>query len=99
MIFPVIFAALYASRFSLLRLLPYYWDEAGYYIPACVGFLFRTGSLIPITTGEQCSSAAAQHLPGAVVEGFRLFSRGHARSGPDRRVVRIARRVAARSQG
>ena len=29
--------------------LPYYWDEAGYYIPAAWDF-FRTGSLIPITT-------------------------------------------------
>ncbi|HEX4283600.1 MAG TPA: glycosyltransferase [Terracidiphilus sp.] len=48
MIFPVIFAAVYASHFSLLRL-PYYWDEAGYYIPAAWDF-FRTGSLIPITT-------------------------------------------------
>ena len=45
MIFPVIFAALYASHFTLLRL-PYYWDEAGYYIPAAWDF-FRTGSLIP----------------------------------------------------
>ena len=48
MVFPVIFAGLYASHFSLLRL-PYYWDEAGYYIPAAWDF-FRTGSLIPITT-------------------------------------------------
>ncbi|MFZ1013112.1 MAG: glycosyltransferase [Terracidiphilus sp.] len=48
MIFPVIFAALYASHVSLLRL-PYYWDEAGYYIPAAWDF-FRTGSLIPFTT-------------------------------------------------
>ena len=48
MIFPVVFAALYASHFSLLRL-PYYWDEAGYYIPAAWDF-FRTGSLIPTTT-------------------------------------------------
>jgi hypothetical protein len=48
MVFPVIFAALYASHFSLLRL-PYYWDEAGYYIPAAWDF-YRTGSLIPITT-------------------------------------------------
>ncbi len=47
-IFPVIFAALYASHFSLLRV-PYYWDEAGYYIPAAWDF-FRTGSLIPIST-------------------------------------------------
>jgi hypothetical protein len=48
MIFPVVFAALYAAHFTLLRL-PYYWDEAGYYIPAAWDF-FRTGSLIPITT-------------------------------------------------
>lgn len=48
MIFSVIFAALYASHFSLLGV-PYYWDEAGYYIPAAWDF-FRTGSLIPITT-------------------------------------------------
>jgi hypothetical protein len=48
MIFPVVFAALYASHFPLLRL-PYYWDEAGYYIPAAWDF-FRTGSLIPIST-------------------------------------------------
>ena len=48
MIFPVVFAALYASHFTLLRL-PYYWDEAGYYIPAAWDF-FRTGSLIPLTT-------------------------------------------------
>ena len=48
MIFPVIFAELFASHFTLLRL-PYYWDEAGYYIPAAWDF-FRTGSLIPLTT-------------------------------------------------
>ena len=48
MIYPVIFVALYLSHFMLLRL-PYYWDEAGYYIPAAWDF-FRTGSLIPITT-------------------------------------------------
>ncbi len=48
MIFPLFFVALYLSHFSLLRL-PYYWDEAGYYIPAAWDFL-RTGSLIPVTT-------------------------------------------------
>jgi len=48
MIYPVIFAALYASHYTLLSL-PYYWDEAGYYIPAAWDF-FRTGSLIPLTT-------------------------------------------------
>jgi 4-amino-4-deoxy-L-arabinose transferase-like glycosyltransferase len=48
MVFPVVFAALFASHITLLGL-PYYWDEAGYYIPAAWDF-FRTGSLIPITT-------------------------------------------------
>src|SRR3984885_9588473 len=48
MIFPIIFVVLYASHFTLLRL-PYYWDEAGYYIPAAWDF-FRTGSLIPSST-------------------------------------------------
>jgi 4-amino-4-deoxy-L-arabinose transferase-like glycosyltransferase len=48
MIFPVIFVALYATHFALLTV-PYYWDEAGYYIPAAWDF-FRTGSLIPVTT-------------------------------------------------
>ncbi len=48
MIFPVIFVALYLTHFTLLRL-PYYWDEAGYYIPAAWDF-FRTGSLIPSST-------------------------------------------------
>lgn len=48
MAFPVIFVALYLSHLTLLRL-PYYWDEAGYYIPAAWDFL-RTGSLIPTST-------------------------------------------------
>ena len=47
-VFAAIFAALCASHCTLLRL-PYYWDEAGYYIPAAWDF-FRTGSLIPLTT-------------------------------------------------
>jgi 4-amino-4-deoxy-L-arabinose transferase-like glycosyltransferase len=47
-IFPLIFVALYVSHYTLLRL-PYYWDEAGYYIPAAWDF-FRTGSLIPSST-------------------------------------------------
>jgi 4-amino-4-deoxy-L-arabinose transferase-like glycosyltransferase len=47
-VFAAIFAALAVSHLTLLRL-PYYWDEAGYYIPAAWDF-FRTGSLIPLTT-------------------------------------------------
>ncbi|HTV13987.1 MAG TPA: glycosyltransferase family 39 protein [Acidobacteriaceae bacterium] len=42
------FAVVVAMHASLLRL-PYYWDEAGYYIPAAFDF-FRSGSLIPYST-------------------------------------------------
>ena len=48
LIFPAIFLAVVAAHSPLLRL-PYYWDEAGYYIPAAYDF-FRTGSLIPFST-------------------------------------------------
>ncbi len=48
MIYPVIFAALCATHFKLLNL-PYYWDEAGYYIPAAWD-LFHKGLLIPVST-------------------------------------------------
>ncbi len=37
-----------AAHAPLLHL-PYYWDEAGYYIPAAYDF-FRTGTLIPFST-------------------------------------------------
>jgi hypothetical protein len=48
LIFPCVFLAVLAAHAPLLRL-PYYWDEAGYYIPAAYDF-FRTGSLIPYST-------------------------------------------------
>jgi 4-amino-4-deoxy-L-arabinose transferase-like glycosyltransferase len=47
-IFALAFAAVFVAHWPLLRL-PYYWDEAGYYIPAAFDF-FRTGSLIPYST-------------------------------------------------
>ena len=47
-IFPLVFICVYLTHATLLRL-PYYWDEAGYYIPAAYDFL-RTGSLIPYST-------------------------------------------------
>jgi len=47
-LYPVFFAAVYLSHLTLLRL-PYFWDEAGYYIPAAWDF-FRTGTLVPVTT-------------------------------------------------
>lgn len=42
------YATLVALHLPLLRL-PYFWDEAGYYVPAAVDF-YRAGSLIPTTT-------------------------------------------------
>jgi hypothetical protein len=47
-VFAVIFAAVFLLHVPLLRL-PYFWDEAGYYIPAARDLLL-TGSLIPHTT-------------------------------------------------
>ncbi|MFZ1083583.1 MAG: glycosyltransferase family 39 protein [Terracidiphilus sp.] len=47
-VFPALFAALLLTHQPLLRL-PYYWDEAGYYIPAAWDF-FRLGTLIPVST-------------------------------------------------
>jgi hypothetical protein len=48
LVFGVIFAALWVAHFPLLRL-PYFWDEAGYFIPAARDILL-TGDLIPHTT-------------------------------------------------
>jgi hypothetical protein len=42
------FGAVLAAHAPLLHL-PYYWDEAGYYVPAAYDF-FRTGTLIPFST-------------------------------------------------
>ena len=46
--FAVIFGALWLLHLPLLRL-PYFWDEAGYFIPAARDLLL-TGDLIPHTT-------------------------------------------------
>jgi hypothetical protein len=47
-IFLLTFATVLLAHWPVLRL-PYYWDEAGYYIPAAFDF-FRAGSLIPSST-------------------------------------------------
>jgi 4-amino-4-deoxy-L-arabinose transferase-like glycosyltransferase len=47
-IFVLLFGGLVALHISLLRL-PYFWDEAGYYVPAARDLLL-TGSLIPHST-------------------------------------------------
>jgi hypothetical protein len=46
--FALLFLALLLLHFPLLQL-PYFWDEAGYYVPAARDLLF-TGSLIPHST-------------------------------------------------
>src|ERR1700685_4551118 len=48
LVFAVIFLAIFLLHIPLLRL-PYFWDEAGYYIPAARDLLL-TGSLIPPST-------------------------------------------------
>jgi hypothetical protein len=47
LLFVLIFLAVFALHIPLLRL-PYYWDEAGYYVPAAHDLL--NGSLIPHST-------------------------------------------------
>jgi 4-amino-4-deoxy-L-arabinose transferase-like glycosyltransferase len=78
MLYPLFFVAIYLSHYRLLRL-PYFWDEAGYYIPAAWDF-FRTGSLIPQTTTTNAHPplpsillAAWWHLSGYVVSGTRTL--------------------------
>ncbi|MGA7766094.1 MAG: glycosyltransferase family 39 protein [Candidatus Sulfotelmatobacter sp.] len=48
LVFAAIFVAIFLLHAPLLQL-PYFWDEAGYYIPAARD-LFLSGSLIPHTT-------------------------------------------------
>jgi hypothetical protein len=68
-VLPAIFAAVLAAHAPLLHL-PYYWDEAGYYIPAAWDF-FRTGSLIPIST----LSNAHPPLPSLILAAWwKVFS-------------------------
>src|SRR5437588_7340978 len=48
LVFLVIFLSVFISHLWLLQL-PYFWDEAGYYVPAARDLLL-TGSLIPHST-------------------------------------------------
>jgi 4-amino-4-deoxy-L-arabinose transferase-like glycosyltransferase len=78
MLYPLFFVAIYLTHYRLLRL-PYFWDEAGYYIPAAWDF-FRTGTLIPQSTITNAHPplpslllAAWWHLSGYVVSGTRTL--------------------------
>ncbi|SNT24942.1 Dolichyl-phosphate-mannose-protein mannosyltransferase [Granulicella rosea] len=77
-LYPLLFVGVYISHLTLLRL-PYFWDEAGYYIPAALD-LFRTGSLIPQTTLTNAHPplpslllAGWWHLAGYAVWNTRVF--------------------------
>src|SRR5712692_8243034 len=48
LVFALLFVGLFALHLPLLRL-PYFWDEAGYYVPAARDLLL-TGTLIPHST-------------------------------------------------
>ena len=63
-LYPLFFVGIYLSHHALLRL-PYFWDEAGYYIPAALDFL-RTGSLIPHST----LTNAHPPLPSILLAGW-----------------------------
>ena len=78
MLYPLFFVAVYLTHYRLLRL-PYFWDEAGYYIPAAWDF-FRLGTFIPQTTVTNAHPplpsillAAWWHLSGYVVSGTRTL--------------------------
>ncbi len=77
-LYPLFFAGVYFSHLTLLRL-PYYWDEAGYYIPAAWDF-YRTGSLIPVSTLTNAHPplpsillASWWHISGFVPSGTRTL--------------------------
>ena len=77
-LYPLFFVGVYLSHYALLRL-PYFWDEAGYYIPAAMDFL-RTGSLIPHSTLTNAHPplpsillAGWWHIAGGAIDGTRTF--------------------------
>jgi len=83
MLYPLFFVAVYLSHLTLLRL-PYFWDEAGYYIPAAWDF-FRTGRLVPIST----ASTGHPPLPSILLAGWWRLS-GFVPSGTRTLVCMVA---------
>ena len=78
MLFPLFFAAIDLSHWTLLRL-PYFWDEGGYYIPAALDF-FHTGTLIPQSTTTNAHPplpsillAAWWHIAGTAIVNTRTL--------------------------
>ncbi len=76
LVFAVIFVFIFLLHAPLLRL-PYFWDEAGYYVPAARDLLL-TGSLIPHIHGFERAPAAGDGVAGSLVEGGGLRSSGDA---------------------
>jgi 4-amino-4-deoxy-L-arabinose transferase-like glycosyltransferase len=68
LVFVSIFAALVLLHLPLLRL-PYYWDEAGYFVPAAHDLL-HTGRLIPRST---LSNAHPPLVMAYLALGWKLF--------------------------
>jgi hypothetical protein len=68
LLFALFFAGLMFLHSPLLRL-PYFWDEAGYYIPAARDF-FLTGALIPQSTP---SNAHPPLVMAWLALGWRIF--------------------------
>ncbi|MGH9354410.1 MAG: ArnT family glycosyltransferase [Terriglobia bacterium] len=66
--FSSVFIILFILHFPFLRL-PYYWDEAGYYVPAALDFM-RHGLLIPRSTLPTGHTPLVMVVLGAV---WRLF--------------------------
>ena len=66
-VFTAIFAAIFLLHAPLLRL-PYFWDEAGYYVPAARDLLL-TGSVIPHSTP---SNAHPPLVMGYLAAGWKL---------------------------
>ena len=71
-IFLVIFAAIFLLHLPLLRL-PYFWDEAGYYIPAARDLLL-TGSVIPHSTPSNAHPPLGDGVPRGLLEDCGIFA-------------------------
>ncbi len=77
-LYPLFFTLVYLSHYTLLRL-PFFWDEAGYYIPAALDF-YQTGSLVPHSTLSNAHPplpslllASWWHLTAYVISDTRTF--------------------------
>ncbi len=76
LLFALFFAGLMLLHAPLLRL-PYFWDEAGYYIPAARD-LYLTGTLIPQSTPSNAHPPLVMAWLALAWRVFRLLYAGHA---------------------